>query len=225
MKRKHCLKGIAAVLVCLILTACGGPSPEKVNMAATKYAELEELFNRVAPIVVALDDASVEIYDAAGETVRTAAQAAENGYDGYDDEALDKLLVDMDTALLSLKSLENMEPVKEEQPKEGEKTYAVSLVNSTEKVFKAVTLKSASGSYDIAVALTGDFVKDGAVSVSAQVPESEAFTVIASDAEGTQITFGGSFYLSAVQKITLTQEEDVFKTVIEANVAEEKPAE
>lgn len=219
MNKKNVLKVGAAVLMSFCLVSCGLPA-EKIQLAESKYAEMKELYDRVAPTVAKLDDASVEVYDKIGKTVRKAISAADTNYDGYDADDLDKLIVEMDTATTSLKSFEGMQPVESPKLEENKKTYAVSLVNGTEKVFTAVTLKSASGSHDIAVALSGDFVKDGAVSLSAQVPESEAFTVLANDSEGKETAFSGKFYLSAVKKITLTLENEAFVAKVESAGAE-----
>lgn len=222
MKIKKCMIVCALLALCLCLSSCGGPRADKVTMANQKFKEMQELYNQAAPVVATLDDAAVEAYDKIGKTYRKALNAESTSYDGYDSADLDKLIVDMDTAIVSLKGFASMKPVEKEPPKEDKKTYSIAVVNGTDKTYQSLILKSASGSNDVSVALTSDFVKDASVSVSAQVPQSEVFTVTATDSEGKQITFGGSFYISAVQKITLSADGESYTVKTEGTAAEKK---
>ena len=218
MKIKRCMIVCAFLALCFCLSSCGGPGADKVTIANQKFKEMQELYNQAAPIVATLDDAAVEAYDKIGTTYRKALNAESTSYDGFDGADMDKLIVDMDAAIVSLRSFASMKPEEKEPPKEDKKTYSIAVVNGTDKTYQSLILKSASGSNDVSVALTADFAKDA----SAQVPQSEVFTVTATDSEGKQIAFSGSFYISAVQKITLTADGEIYTVKTEGAAAEKK---
>ena len=92
------------LIIISILCSCG-ISAEKIAATTIKQQELIKLYDSVAPTVAKLDEASVQMYDEIGKTVRKSINAISNDFDGYDNDDIDKLSIDMDSAILSLRAV------------------------------------------------------------------------------------------------------------------------
>lgn len=219
--KKNIVK-ILCVIMCMILTACGGPAPEKVSLITTKYEELNNLYDATAPTVALLEDASVKIYEDAGKTIRKAGRAINGSFDGYNNDDMDELIIAMDNALLTLKSFEGMEPKKLEKEASDGKNFPINILNKTGIELSEIRLKSSSGKYDKTVE---PGIQQNNVTVVVKCAESESYTVTAKDKEGNEMAFSGNFYISAITDVKLIKDEEVLKIEsynIENGVTEEK---
>lgn len=200
---------VFTMIISVLLCGCG-ISAEKIAATTIKQQELIKLYDSVAPTVAKLDDASVEMYDEIGKTVRKSINAISNDFDGYDNDDIDKLSIDMDSAILSLRSFVGKQPVEIEDNKTGGKSYTISVQNNTGKPLSQVVLKSGSGDYDKKLSVSGVFSAEGIISETLNVPESESYTVTAVDTEGTNISFSGSFYIANADNLILSFENDKY---------------
>lgn len=197
------------LIIISILCSCG-ISAEKIAATTIKQQELIKLYDSVAPTVAKLDEASVQMYDEIGKTVRKSINAISNDFDGYDNDDIDKLSIDMDSAILSLRSFVGKQPVEVIENKTGGKLYTVSIKNNTGRPLSQVVLKSGSGEYDKKVSITNVFSAEGIISENITAPESESYTVTAVDTEGTNISFSGSFYIANANNLILSFENDKY---------------
>ncbi|MBR4029944.1 MAG: hypothetical protein IKJ06_00905 [Clostridia bacterium] len=195
--------------IIVMLSGCG-VSAEKIAATTIKQQELIKLYDSVAPTVAKLDQASVEMYDEIGKTVRKSINAITNDFDGYDNDDIDKLSIDMDSAILSLRSFVGKQPVEIEDNKTGGKLYTISIQNNTGKPLSQVVLKSGSGEHDKKVSISNIFSAEGIISETLNAPESESYTVTAVDTEGTNISFSGSFYIANADNLILNLENDKY---------------
>lgn len=207
MKRN--LKFLVLMLISILLCGCG-ISSEKIANSTIKQQQLVELYNSVAPIVALLDEASVEIYDDIGKTVRKSIRAVSSDFEGYDNDDIDKLSIDMDSAILSLKSFVGKAPVDVEPDEKAGNVFPITVYNKTGRPLSKVALKSGSGSFDTELK-TGDvFTAEGMFNAKIEASDSESFTVSAIDTEGNNIAFSGNFYISNVKKVSLAYEEEKY---------------
>lgn len=226
------MKRIISVLIisCLFLSGCGGASGSTISEVTTKFEDLEQAYDEAAPSVAKADDASVKLYEEAGEVYQSAGDAIDAKFDGYSEKNLKSLLNKMDEQIRVLESLTHVpekKTAKKDKEKSKKKTYSMRLQNDTETPFNTVLLKSGSGDYDLTMAISDVFAPGTELKVALQAPQNEKYTVIVTDTLDKEITFGGSFYLSDKAVIELLYEEGKYKTDIisEAEQAENAPAE
>lgn len=206
MRNIKTLKTVVVFVIAVMLVSCG-TSSDKISMVTMRYQEILGLYDSVAPIVAKLDDAAVENYEKAGKSVRKAKRAIDSKFEEYSNDELDELIVDLDNAKLVLHSFEGREPIKPVLKEENGTVFNVNFINQAGKQFSSILLKSGSGGNDITIEYPNGFAVDGKAQESLQVPESESFSVIGIDENGEQTVFAGSFYISTVSHITLTNDE------------------
>ena len=194
------------VLVCALLVSCG-PSADKVTVVTARYQDAIALYDSMAPIVAKLTDADVETYEKAGSAVRKAKRAVDSKFDEYNNTEMDELLVDLENAIIILRSFEGREPVKPVLKEENGTVFEIKFVNHSGINFNKLLLKSGSGSHDVKLEYGAGFGHEANVTEKIQAPESESFTVSGIAEDGTETVFGGSFYLSTVSEVTLTNDE------------------
>lgn len=226
------MKRIISVLMisCLLLSGCGGAKGSTISDVTTKFEALEQAYDEAAPSVAKADDASVKLYEEAGKVYRSAGNAIDAEFDGYSEKDLKNLLRKMDEQIRVLESLTHVpekKTAKKDKEKSKKKTYSMRLQNDTETPFNTVLLKSGSGDYDLTMALSDVFAPGSELKVALQAPQNEKYTVIVTDTEDKEITFGGTFYLSDKAIIELLCEDGKYKIdiVSEAEQAESAPAE
>lgn len=203
---KKIFKFIIMALLCTLLVSCG-PSADRITILTSKYQEAIGLYDSMAPIVAKLDDLSVEKYEEAGATVRKAKRAIDSGFESYDDSETDKLIADLETAMLILRSFEGREPVKPVLKEENGTVFTVNFINHSGKNISSILLKSGSGSNDVKLEYSTGFAHEATIAENIQVPESESFTLTATYDDGEETAFAGTFYLSTVSHVTLTNDE------------------
>ena len=226
------MKRILSVLIisCLLLSGCGGAKGSTISDVTAKFEDLEQAYDEAAPSVAKADDASVKLYEEAGKVYRSAGNAIDAEFDGYSEKDLKNLLRKMDEQIRVLESLTHVpekKTAKKDKEKSKKKTYSMRLQNDTEMPFNTVLLKSGSGDYDLTMALSDVFAPGTELKVALQAPQNEKYTVIVTDTEDKEITFGGTFYLSDKAVIELLCVDGKYKIDIisEAEQAESAPAE
>ena len=226
------MKRIISVLMisCLLLSGCGGANGSTISDVTAKFEDLEQAYDEAAPSVAKADDASVKLYEEAGKVYRSAGNAIDAEFDGYSEKDLKNLLRKMDEQIRVLESLTHVpekKTAKKDKEKSKKKTYSMRLQNDTEMPFNTVLLKSGSGDYDLTMALSDVFAPGSELKVALQAPQNEKYTVIVTDTEDKEITFGGTFYLSDKAVIELLCVDGKYKIDIisEAEQAESAPAE
>lgn len=199
-------KILSLLLICAVLVGCG-PSADRVTIVTARCEEVSGLYDAMGPVVVKLDDEAVKKYDEAGAIVRKAKRAVDSKFSEYGNSELDELLVDLENAMLILRSFEGREPVKPVLKEENGTVFTVNFLNHSGIVFNKLLLKSGSGSNDVKIEFNGGFAPDVTVTEKIQAPESESFAVTGVNEAGEETVFAGSFYLSTVTDVTLTNDE------------------
>ncbi len=211
---KRILNFLLLMIISILLCGCG-ISSEKIANSTIKQQQLVELYDSVASTVALLDEASVEMYDDIGKTVRKSIRAVSSDFEGYDNDDIDKLSIDMDSAILSLKSFVGKAPVDMQPDEKTDNVFSITVHNKTGRPLSKVMLKSGSGSFDTELKIGDIFTAEGIFNAKIEASDSENFNVSAIDTEGNNIAFFGNFYISNVKKISLIYEEE--KYYIETN--------
>ncbi len=203
---KRILNFLVIMLISAMLCGCG-ISSEKIANSTIKQQQLVELYDSVASTVAVLDEASVELYDEIGKTVRKSIRAVSSDFEGYDNDDIDKLSIDMDSAILSLKSFVGKAPVDIEPNEKEDNVFSITVYNKTGRPLSKVMLKSGSGSFDTELKIGNIFTAEGMFNAKIEASDSENFNISAIDTEGNNIAFFGNFYISNVKEISLMYEE------------------
>ena len=204
---KKILNFILISLISIILCGCG-ISSEKIANTTIKQQQLVELYDSVASTVALLDEASVEMYDEIGKTVRKSIRAVTSDFEGYDNDDLDKLSIDMDSAILSLKSFVGKAPLDTQPDESADNVFSITVYNKTGRPLSKVMLKSGSGNFDTELKIGDIFTAEGIFNAKIKASDSENFNISAIDTEGNNIAFYGNFYISNVKKISLIYQDE-----------------
>lgn len=133
----------AALLVCsfcvLLLTACGGPSDEKVTQAQQKYIELTEKHNEVVDAHEGVSDTSLDQPLAALKD--KVSLIAQYNLQEMNDEEIDLVIQTMDTLIASYNDyLQALTDIKNAEDEAVLIPVPVTLMNGTELSFSSLLL-------------------------------------------------------------------------------------
>lgn len=137
------LKGIKMTAIilsgCLLFTACGGPSEEKIAQAQAAYTELVETHNQVVAAHKEIADTSL---DAGLQTLADKLEQVDDfALNEMEEEDIDFLIETMNTIKGSYEEyLTKIETIKKAEDAAVLIPVSFSLVNSTEQIFTKLVL-------------------------------------------------------------------------------------
>lgn len=138
----NCLRRITlicSVLICLILTGCGGPSEEKIAQAQSTYTQLVETHNQVVEAHRQIADASFD--DKLVALAEKTGKIKEFNLNEMKDEDIDLLIETMNSIISSYQEcLQAINETKGQEEAAVLTPILLTLYNSTDQTFQMLTL-------------------------------------------------------------------------------------
>ena len=142
-KCKHIIKNVkissVIILSCMLLTACGGPSEEKITTAQNTFAQLVDIHNQVVEAHKHISDSSLD--DGLTALAQKVIQIEEFNLSEMKDEDIDLLVETMNSIISSYDDyLAAIEKIENNETAAVITTLPLSLTNSTDLTFQKLVL-------------------------------------------------------------------------------------
>lgn len=141
-KLTGCLRKVTLIyvlLICFILTGCGGPSEEKIAQAQSTYAQLVDIHNQVVEAHNEISDTSLD--DRLVALVEKADKIEDFNLNEMKDEDIDLLIETMNSIISSYEEcLQTINEIKGQEDAAVLTPILITLFNSTDQTFQKLTL-------------------------------------------------------------------------------------